>query len=204
MSEFTLLQEQVIRFSDMILLSHSILQLMNKSYGVYVSEYCFNTIVNKFKEQLQKVIIGAPRQRKLSNFEEFEEKCQEKLEQFESRELSLISGDMDAFNGSLAKLKRMMEKFEQIQSENKTENERIALQELPIHSKGGLLANNSSKKGLSLGKENKENNQFFYEELNRNKLKESHQSLSQSMKWCMKNMNSLPSKNGFTSVSIHL
>lgn len=118
MSQFTLLQEQVIRFSDLILLSHSMLQLMNKSYGVYVSEYCFNTLLNKIKSELINVVAKGPRQRNLTHFEDFEATCNQKFEEFEARELNLIQGNCSAFSNSLNKLKRMMAKFEQIQSEN--------------------------------------------------------------------------------------
>ena len=115
MSQFTLLQEQIIRFSDLILLSHSILQQMNKSYGVYVTEYCFNTLLQKIKKDIKKVVINCPRQRNLPDYERFELDCLSKYNQFESKELNLIQGDTSAFAHSFSKLQSMMRKFENVQ-----------------------------------------------------------------------------------------
>lgn len=87
MANYTLLQEQTIRFADLIVLSYAMLKTVNETYGVYESEFCFNSLLSKIKESIRSQLVKGPRNRNLANYKEFENKCHFLLKRQEAFEL---------------------------------------------------------------------------------------------------------------------
>ena len=108
MPKFDLLTEQVLRIADLLLLTQNLLKKLHSSYGMYLSEYCTNKIMKRFKELIVSHIVDEPKLKEMPNYSEFTQQCSEMVDTFEKREIMLLQNDEDCLKQTLFDWKDMI------------------------------------------------------------------------------------------------